>query len=80
MVLGIVSLALCITCIGPFAIVIAIPAVITGHMGGNQARLFPGVNDGAGMAKAGRILGWVTIGLSLAIGVVYVIAIAYGWI
>ncbi len=80
MVLGIVSLALCITCIGPLAIVIAIPGVVMGHMAAKQARMIPGPHNGAGMARAGIILGWVTIGISLAIGVVYAVAIGYGWL
>jgi hypothetical protein len=78
MVLGIVSIALCVACLGPLSIVIAIPAVVCGHMARNQAKSLPGPNNGSGAATAGIILGWVTIGLSVVLVGLYIVLIAAG--
>ena len=50
----------------------AIVAVILGHISLSQMKQDP-ARDGRGMALAGTILGWVTIGLSI-LGVVLVLA------
>ena len=61
LVLGILSVFLLFTCgIGVLA---GIPAVITGHLSRKAQR--EGQADNGGMALAGIITGWVTIGLTL---------------
>lgn len=61
LVLGILSVFLLFTCgIGFLA---GIPAVITGHLSRKAQK--EGLADNAGMALAGIITGWITIGLTL---------------
>lgn len=60
LVLGILSLLCC----GIFS---AVPAVICGHKAQTKIKASGGVLQGAGMALAGLILGYVAIGLSVVI-------------
>jgi len=60
LVLGILS----ITC---FSILTAIPAVICGHKAQSRIKASCGKLDGAGMALAGLILGYIAIGLAVFI-------------
>jgi hypothetical protein len=56
--LGILSL----TC---FSILSAIPAVICGHLGYSRIKRSGGTMEGTGLALAGLITGYISIGLSL---------------
>jgi hypothetical protein len=68
---GVVSLVLVFFCLGPLAGFVAIPAVVKGR------RAMALVNTGrvpkhlATQARTGMILGWVTIGVSIAILALY---------
>jgi len=63
MILGIVS----IVCCGIFA---GIPALILGSSAKNEITASGGMQTGEGMAKAGVILGWISIALSI-LGVIF---------
>lgn len=63
--LAIWSLVLGISSLTCFGILTAIPAVICGHKAQSQIKASGGMLHGAGMALAGLILGYVTIGLSI---------------
>lgn len=83
MILGIVSLALfvmllCTIFLSPISAVLGIPAVILGHNARKEIRASGGRLGGEGMAKAGLIMGWINIGLSVvaAIGICGFIASA----
>lgn len=58
MILGILSLVCC----GLFA---GIPALILGNSAQKEIVASGGMQTGDGMAKAGVILGWISIGLSI---------------
>ena len=61
LVLGILGLLLLLVCIGPL---FAIPGVICGHMAYSRIKHSSGALAGQGMALAGLITGYVSIGLS----------------
>jgi hypothetical protein len=61
LVLGILSVVMLFSCLVGF--LAAIPAVITGHLSRRAQR--EGLADNGGLALAGIITGWVTIGLTL---------------
>jgi len=58
LVLGILS----VLCLSLFA---GIPAIITGHVAHQRARKSPALYGGAGLAIAGFVLGYVSLGLAL---------------
>src|SRR5690348_1441616 len=62
LVLGILGLVLLFGCIG---ILFAIPAVICGHMAYGRIKRSGGTLGGDGMAMAGLITGYITIGLGV---------------
>jgi competence protein ComGC len=62
LVLGCVGLVLLLVCIGPL---VAIPAVICGHLAYNRIKRSGGALSGEGIALAGIIAGYVNIGLSV---------------
>lgn len=64
LVLGILGLVLLFGCIG---ILFAIPAVICGHMAYGRIKRSNGALEGQGMALAGLITGYITIGLAIII-------------
>ena len=64
LVLGCLALVLMVICIGP---VFALPAVICGHLAWKRIKASGGVLSGQGLALAGLITGYVSIGLSLLI-------------
>lgn len=66
LILGILGLVCC----GLFA---GIPAVILGSSAGKEIAASGGAQTGEGMAKAGLILGWVAVGLSV-LGLVLVLS------
>jgi uncharacterized membrane protein YjgN (DUF898 family) len=69
MVLGILSLV-------SFSILAGIPAIIVGNMSRNNIRASAGRLGGEGMATAGIVMGWVSVGLAgLAVLVVIIILI-----
>ena len=62
LVLGLLGFVLLLVCIGPL---FAIPGVICGHMAYVRIKRSNGVLAGQGMALAGLITGYVSIGMSL---------------
>ncbi len=64
LVLGCLGLGLMFICIGPL---FALPAVICGHMAYKRIKASGGLLSGQGLALAGLITGYVSIGLSLLI-------------
>ncbi|GAA4726320.1 protein of unknown function (DUF4190) [Promicromonospora umidemergens] len=68
LVLGIVSIVMLFTCLVGF--LAAIPALITGYMSRRAHR--EGLANNGGMALAGIITGWVTVGLTLLLTVLLV--------
>src|SRR5437868_4260954 len=64
LVLGCVGIVLLLGCIGPL---LAIPAVICGHMAQGRIKRSAGALTGQGLALGGLITGYVTIGLSFLI-------------
>src|SRR6266550_1409266 len=62
LVLGILGLLFLLFCIGPL---FAIPAVICGHIAHGRIKRSAGALEGQGMALAGLITGYVTIGLAV---------------
>lgn len=71
LVWGIVSLALFFLCIGPLAAVVAIPAIIKGSRASDMVRSGTIPTSHASNARTGMILGWITVGLSIAGVVIY---------
>jgi hypothetical protein len=70
LILGIVSVSLfvvllCTLFLSPFTIALGIPAVFLGRRAQREIALSNGRLTGAGMARAGTILGWINIALSL---------------
>jgi hypothetical protein len=63
LVLGVLSLVMLFSCLVGF--LAAIPAVITGHLSRKAVR--EGQADNGGLALAGIITGWVTIGLTILV-------------
>ena len=62
LVLGILGLLFLLLCIGPL---FAIPAVICGHIAYGRIKRSAGALEGQGMALAGLITGYLTIGLAV---------------
>jgi competence protein ComGC len=62
LVFGILGLVLLLVCIGPL---FAIPGVICGHLAYSRIKRSSGALTGDGMALAGLITGYVSIGLSI---------------
>ncbi|HKW29935.1 MAG TPA: DUF4190 domain-containing protein [Verrucomicrobiae bacterium] len=62
LVLGIIGLVLLLACIGPL---FAIPGVICGHLAYSHIKRSGGALAGQGMALAGLITGYISIGLSI---------------
>jgi len=84
MVLGILGLV-GIPCFGLFLIfcvpmcsVFAGAAVVLGHVGRSQIRANPERYIGEGFAVTGLILGYITLALTLAAFVLFVVLIAFG--
>lgn len=67
MILGILSL---VTCCGLFG---GIPALILGNFAQKEIAASGGMQTGEGMAKAGVILGWISVALSVIV-LIFVIA------
>jgi hypothetical protein len=61
LVLGILGLVLLLICVGPL---FAIPGVICGHLAYSRVKRSNGTLTGDGMALAGLIIGYISIGLS----------------
>jgi hypothetical protein len=71
LVLGIVSLA-CSQCIT------ALPGVILGHIALRQIRASGGTETGEGMAIGGLVCGYISIGITVLVVLVYVLFILLG--
>lgn len=69
MILGILSLVLC-------GILAGIPAIILGSSAQKEIGRSGGMQTGQGMAKAGLILGWISVALTVLVIVVIVITSA----
>ena len=69
LVLGILSLVLLIACVGPL---LAIPAVICGHVAYSRIRRSGGELGGEGLALGGLITGYVCIGLTVLLSIIAV--------
>lgn len=74
LVCGISSLVLLASCF--MGILAAVPGVICGHVALRQIRDYVLPMGGRGMAIAGLVTGYVTIGFTAAIGIIMAIAIA----
>lgn len=74
MVCGISSLVLLFSCF--IGILAGIPAVICGHIALKQIRDYVLPMGGRGMAIAGLVTGYITIGITLAGGIFFGVAIA----
>ncbi len=70
--LGILAVILSVVCIGPL---IAIPAVICGHIAYSRVRRSGGALSGQGLALGGLITGYLSIALIPLIGMMAAIAI-----
>jgi Domain of unknown function (DUF4190) len=68
MVLGILSLV-------SFSILAGIPAIILGKMSRDNIRANPGRFSGEGMATAGIVMGWISVGLLCGIVLVVIIIV-----
>lgn len=66
MILGILSLVCC-------GLLAGIPALILGNSAQKEIAASGGAQSGEGMAKAGVILGWISIALSI-LGLIFAIA------
>jgi hypothetical protein len=64
LVLGILGLLFLLVCIGPL---FAIPAVICGHIAHRRIKNSAGALEGQGLAFAGLITGYITIGLAVVL-------------
>lgn len=72
MILGIIGIACLLI---PYAVIASIPLAILAIIFGNQAKK---QNPNDGQAKAGVILGWVTLGL-VTLAIILVVAILASW-
>jgi competence protein ComGC len=72
LVLGILAVVLSVVCIGPL---IAIPAVICGHLAYSRVRRSAGALSGEGLALGGLITGYLSFALIPVIGMLAAIAI-----
>lgn len=77
LVLGICGLPLLLAC-GFFGTPVSLLAVVLGHVSRSQISARPGVLRGSGMATAGLITGYVSLGLALIIGLLMVALVAGG--
>lgn len=71
-ILGVSGVVTCVMCIGPLAIGLGIPAIILGRKASVEAVATqgrPGARNGT--AKAAVVLGWVTVGLSVFLGLLW---------
>jgi hypothetical protein len=58
-------------------VIAAIPAIITGRKARKAIRNAGGAASGAGMATAGQVLGWANIAVSIMVGVLIVVGVAF---
>jgi competence protein ComGC len=72
LVLGILAIVLSVVCIGPL---LAIPAVICGHMAYSRIKSSAGALTGDGLALGGLITGYVSFALIPIIGILAAIAV-----
>lgn len=74
MILGILGFVCC------FGILAGIPAIILGYQAKNEVQASGGLQTGEGQAKAGIIMGWIGVGLTILIIVaIVVIGLAGGY-
>ena len=77
LVCGILSiLGLC--SVGPFALIVALPAVICGHMAKKHMHGNSGTPQISGFAMAGLIMGYITLAFSLIAVIFVVVALVFG--
>ena len=76
--LALVSLLLSIgSFVTGLLILLSIPGVIIGHMAMKRIRTEPDSYGGEGMAKAGLIVGWINVSLSILIVLATIFAIVF---
>jgi Domain of unknown function (DUF4190)/zinc-ribbon domain len=79
---ALISLVLGVLSLISFSILAGIPAIILGKMSRENIRASSGRLTGEGMATAGRVMGWVSVGLAgvflLIILLIVIFAIAAG--
>lgn len=73
LVWGIVSLACFFMCLGPLAGFVAIPAIVYGNKAQREVQSRYRDRQSPSASKAGLILGWITVGLSIAVVAFYVL-------
>lgn len=72
LVWGIVSLVLFFACLGPLAAFVAIPAIVYGNRAQRVQSSRLNLDQPKTVSKAGLVLGWITVFLSIAVVTVYV--------
>ena len=77
---GIVALCLFFVCLGPLAGLLAIPAVVKANRALEDVRVGRIPASAASNARTGRILGWITIVLSLLLVGVYTVMFGFAWV
>jgi hypothetical protein len=70
--------ALVCGCCVPVLLITAIPAVVLGFIARGQIARSGGMETGRGMATAGIVLGFLGIGVGLAVGLVFVLMLVAG--
>ena len=73
MILAICGVVLTMLC--GIGFILAIPAVILGHISRKQIRESAGLQSGEGMALTGLIIGYITLALMLVMGVLVAVAV-----
>ena len=73
--MAIVSLVLGILSLTILHFLAGIPAIIVGRAARGKIRANPGQLGGEGMARAGIIMGWISVGIACAVAVLVIVVI-----
>jgi hypothetical protein len=74
---AVISLVLGILSMVSFSILTGIPAIILGKAARERIRASGGQLAGEGMATAGIVLGWISVGLAVVVVIVFVLMMLY---
>lgn len=74
---AVISLVLGILSLVSFSIFAGIPAIIVGKMSRDNIRASSGRLTGEGMATAGIVMGWISVGLAILILLVIILMVLY---
>jgi hypothetical protein len=74
---AVISLVLGVLSLVGFSILAGIPAIILGKMSRDNIRASAGRLGGQGMATAGMVLGWVSVGLAIFVILLIVLMVFY---